>query len=141
MSEMFPDLNQPLPPTVSPTNTWNKVDQDIVTHTYNIHYDMITKLQSEMKDLSTKVLRFEEQLKYLKMTQRTHPTTTTNTAHVTAKKNAIVRYYANPPVQPVRPKVRNPYLKKKNYGYECLRIGLCKSFLIGEMTGISNNDV
>ena len=113
---MFPDLLQPLPPTVSPTtNTWNKVDQDIVQHTYNIHYDLISKLQNEVKDLSTKVVQFEEKIKNIEMTQRTHyyptPTTTTNNAHVTAKKNAIVRYYATPPVRPLRPK--NPYLKKK----------------------------
>ena len=39
MSEMFPDLAEPIPNTVSPTtHTWNKVDQDIVEHTYNIHH-------------------------------------------------------------------------------------------------------
>ena len=127
MAEMFPDLSEQLPPTVTPTNTseplphtvtptntWNKVDQDIQQHTYNIHYDMITKLQSDVKDLSSKVLQFEEKIKLLEMTQRTHHTTTTNNAHVTAEKNAVVRYYASPPVQPVRRiKVKNPYLKKK----------------------------
>ena len=122
MSEMFPDLSEPLPPTVSPTShTWNKVDQDIQQHTYNIHYDMITKLQSEVKELTAKVQSNQEQIKILQMTQRTHHTTTTtnNTAHVTAKKHAVVRYYASPPVpvEQIPRKVHNPkynpYLKKK----------------------------
>ena len=116
---MFPDLSEQLPPTVTPTNTseplphtvtptntWNKVDQDIAQHTSNIHYDMITKLQGDVKDLSTKVLQCEQKIKNLETTQRTHHTTTTNTAHVTAKKNAVVRYYASPPVQPVLKKKR-----------------------------------
>ena len=100
---MFPDLSDPLPHTVSPTiNTWNKVDQDIAQHTYNINYNMITKLQNEVKDLRTKVLQNQEHVKFLQMTQCTHHTTTTNnTAVVTAKRNAIVRYFASPPVQPV----------------------------------------
>ena len=124
MSEMFPDLTEPLPPTVSPTShTWNKVDQDIQQHTYNIHYDMITKLQSEVKELTAKVVSNQEQIKILQMTQRTHHTTNTtnNTAHVTAKKHAVVRYYASPlvcPEQKIPRKVwnpkYNPYLKKKN---------------------------
>ena len=128
MAEMFPDLGEPLPAmetptntteplphTVTPTNTWNKVDQDIAQHTYNIHYDLITKLQSDVKDLSTKLLQCEEKIKLLEMTQRTQPITTTNTAHVCAKENAVVRYYANPYVQPAQKKKRkvyNPYLKK-----------------------------
>ena len=63
MSEMFPDLTKPLPPTVSPTtHTWNKVDQDIQQHTYNIHYDMITKLQSEVKKLTANVVANQEQI-------------------------------------------------------------------------------
>ena len=113
MSEMFPDLSEPLPHTVSPTtHTWNKVDQDIAQHTYNIHYDMITKLQNEVKELSTKVLQNQEHIKLLQMSQRTHHTTTTNnTSHVTAKQNAVVRYYASPPLQPLlkKKKVYNPY--------------------------------
>ena len=69
MSEMFPDLSAPLPHTVSPTtNTWNKVDQDIMQHTYNIHYDMITKLQSEVKELTAKVVENEKNIKLLQMT-------------------------------------------------------------------------
>ena len=128
MVEMFPDLDEPLPATVTPTNTseplphtvtptntWNKVDQDIAQHTYNIHYDLITKLQSDVKDLSTKVLQFEEKIKILEMTQRTHHTSTTNTAHVTAKENAVVSYYASPHAQPPqkkKKKIYNPYLKK-----------------------------
>ena len=126
MSEMFPDLTEPLPPTVSPTShTWNKVDQDIQQHTYNIHYNMITKLQSEVKELTSKVQSNQEQIKILQMTQRTHHTTNTtnNTAHVTAKKHAVVRYYASPPVRPEQiprkvfnPKY-NPYLKKKKPRY------------------------
>ena len=98
MAEMCLDLSEPLPPMVTPTNTseslphtvpsntWNKVDQDIAHHTYNIHYDMITKLQSDVKGLSTKVLQCKEKFKILEMTQRTHHTTTTNTPHATAKK-------------------------------------------------------
>ena len=119
---MFPDLTEPLPHTVlSTTHTWNKVDQDIQQHTYNIHYNMITKLQSEVKELTAKVVSNQEQIKILQMTQRTNHTTTTtnNTAHVTAKKHAVVRYYASPPVRPEQiprkvfnPKY-NPYLKKK----------------------------
>ena len=50
------------------------------------------------------------------MTQRiNHTTTINNTAHVTAKRNAVVRYYASPPVHLVHKKKRevyNPYLKK-----------------------------
>ena len=49
------------------------------------------------------------------MTQCAHHTTTTNTALVTAKRDAVVRYYASPPVQPLHKKKRkvyNPYLKK-----------------------------
>ena len=126
MADMFPDLSEPLPPTltptnnieplphtVTPTNTSNKSNQDIERHTYNIHYDMITKLQSDVKDLSTKLLQCEEKIKLLEMTQRTQPITTTNTAHVCAKENAVVRYYANPHVQPAqkkKKKVHNPYL-------------------------------
>ena len=122
MSEMFPDLPEPLPPTVSPTShTWNKVDQDIQQHTYNIHYDMITKLQTEVKELTAKVQSNQEQIKILQMTQRTNHTTTTtnNTAHVTAKKHAVVRYYASSSVRPEQKKSKkmwnpkyNPYLKK-----------------------------
>ena len=128
---MFPDLSEPphstmiptntsepLPHTVTPTNTWNKVDQDIAQHTYNIHYDLITKLQSDVKHFSTKVSQCEEKIKILEMTQRTHHTTTTNTAHVTAKRDAVVRYYASPPVQPLQKKKRkiyNPYLRKKHH--------------------------
>ena len=53
------NTSEPLPHTVTPTNTWNKVDQDISQHTYNIHYGVITKLQSDVKYLSTKVLQCE----------------------------------------------------------------------------------
>ena len=112
---MFPNLAEPLPHTVTPTDTWNKVDYDITQHTYNIHYDMITKLQSDVKELTTKVQICEDYVKKMEMTQRTHHHTTTNTS-VTAKKNATVRYYASPPVQPVRRiKIKNPYLKKKKF--------------------------
>ena len=90
MSQMLPDLSEPLPHTVSTTtHTWNKVDQDIAQHTYNIHYDMITKLQSEVKELTAKLVENQKNIKLLQMTPRTHNTTTTtnNTAHVvTARK-------------------------------------------------------
>ena len=135
MAEMFPDLSEPLPATVTPTNiseplpytvtptnTQNKVDEDIAQHTYKVHYDLISKLQSDVKDLSTKLLQCEEKIKLLEMTQRTQHTTTNNTAHVTAKENAVVRYYASPPVRPVQKQPRkmwnpkyNPYLKKINH--------------------------
>ena len=130
MAEMFPDLGEPLPATVTPTNnleplphtvtptnTYNKPNQDIERHTYNIHYDMISKLQSDVKDLSTKLLQCKEKIKLLEMTQSTQPITTTNTAHVCAKENAVVRYYANPHVQPAQKKKKkpyNPYLRKIN---------------------------
>ena len=96
MSEMFPDLTEPLPPTVSPTpHTWNKVDQDIQQHTYNIHYDMITKLQNEVKELSTKVLQNQEDIKLLQMTQRTHHTTTTNNYSIFCTYPTYVHTLAN----------------------------------------------
>ena len=120
MAEMFPNLSEPLPltpHTVSPTTTtWNKVDRDIAQHTYTLHGDMISKLQEDVKELSTKVQELKNELLKMKNLQRTHPTSTSNHTVVTANKNAVVRFYASPPTQGIssnRSKVINPYLKKK----------------------------
>ena len=121
MAEMFPNLGEPLPHTVSPTTTtWNKVDMDIAQHSYNLHGDMISNLQADVNDLSTKVHQLQNDIHQLKIDQRTHHTTTNPSNHTvfTAKKNAVVRYYASPPtptqaIISQKSKVVNPYMKKK----------------------------
>ena len=119
MAEMFPNLGKPLPHTISPTTTtWNKVDRDIAQHTYSFHGDMISNLQSDVKELSTKVQQLQNEIVQLKNHQRTNPTINTTSNHnvFTAKKNAVVRYYASPPVQPIlkkKQKVVNPYMAIK----------------------------
>ena len=71
MAEMFPDLGEPLPQTphtVSPTTTtWTKVDRDIAQHTYTLHGDMISKLQEDVKELSTKVQELKNDLLKMKI--------------------------------------------------------------------------
>ena len=137
MAEMFPDLGKPLPHTphtVSPTTTtWTKVDRDIAQHTYTLHGDMISKLQEDVKELSTKVQELKNDLLTMKNLQRTHPTSTSNHTVVTANKNAVVRYYASPPTQgissnrrwlpPTQSKIVNPYLKKRHSTNQVPRTG------------------
>ena len=98
---------------------------DIAQHTYNLHGDMISKLQEDVKELSTKVQELKNELLKMKNLQRTHPTSTSNHTVVTANKNAVVRYYASPPTQgtssnrrwlppTTQSKIVNPYIKKRH---------------------------